>query len=140
MEPALTWGLPGSKCLACLPPVLPRGPDPTEGIIRMHRVYIPYSKFNQEMLKRYIFKLAQIKLFHIFPCVSALHKNMKFHYLNETTSHISPGPLLIMTDPSTLFSCLCNQHLFLLPKSFHLTLSLTDRSLFTCTTIIVIPS
>lgn len=133
---------PGSPWLQVsglsLPSVLPCGPDPTEGIITMHRVCIPYSKFNQEMLKRYIFKLAQIKLFLIFLCVSALHKNMKFHYLHKTTSHISPGPLPIITEPSTWFLCLWNQYLFLLPKFFHLTLSLTDKSLFTCTTIIII--
>lgn len=54
---------------------------------------------------------------------------MKLHYLNKTTSHICPGPPLVIISLSTLFTHLCNPYLFLLPKFFHLTLSLTSSSL-----------
>lgn len=101
-------------------------------------VHSIFKVFNQEMFLKYIFKLAQRISFHISLCVSALHKNMKLYYLNKTTSHISPGPPLIVINLSPLFSHLCNPYLFLLPKFFHLTLSLTSSSLLSIIVIFII--
>lgn len=130
-EPARSLGPPGSS-----PPLVPPGgPDPTEGTLRMPcMLYV--QVLNQEALQRCALKLARILVSHILLHASALHKNMNPHYLHKTSRHLSPGPLPIIIPVSTLFLCLRNQYLFLLPRVSHLTLPSAGRSCFLCIIVI----